>query len=135
MVDKIFTLEEANELLPELKENLQKLQALTDHYERQYRELQQKRLQHEPSPVSTVEDPFFEAEGQLEFMRIEVDLLVENFIRRGVMLKMISPGLIDFPAVLDGEEVLICWKEGEERITHYHGWNEGFIGRKEHPEA
>lgn len=137
MKNKRFTLSEANAILPQLIEDLLRLQALTRQFEDKYQELQKKKALHERSFIRAEDDkdPFFEDESQLEFMRIEADLLIENFTRQGVLLKMINPGLLDFPAVVDGKEVLICWKQGEERITHYHGWNDGFIGRKTHPEA
>lgn len=45
-----------------------------------------------------------------------------------------SIGLVDFPAIIDGEEVYLCWKSDEESITYYHGINEGFRGRKAIPE-
>ena len=41
-----------------------------------------------------------------------------------------SIGLVDFPAIIDGEEVYLCWKSDEESIIYYHGINEGFKGRK-----
>lgn len=44
-------------------------------------------------------------------------------------------GLIDFPAMLDGEEVLLCWRSDEPSITWYHGLNDGFKGRKKIPES
>lgn len=137
MTNKIFTLSEANALLPQLKEDLLKLQTMTTEFEEQYLELQNKKAEYERSPFrkEDAQDPFFEAESQLEFMRIEVKLLIENFNRKGVQLKMINPGLLDFPSVLEGKEVLICWKQGEEQITHFHGYDEGFMGRKKHPEA
>lgn len=43
-------------------------------------------------------------------------------------------GLVDFPAVIDGEEVLLCWRSDEERVTHYHGPMEGYQGRKRIPD-
>ena len=46
-----------------------------------------------------------------------------------------SVGLIDFPAVIDGEEVFLCWRSDEEDILHYHGVNEGYAGRKLIPDA
>jgi hypothetical protein len=135
--DKTFTPEEANSLLPELKLELLHLQVLTRQYESQYRELQRTKAEHRLSDNSpeNEEDPFFEEESRLEFMRIEVDLLMANFERKGVLLKMIHPGLIDFPAVIQGESVLICWREGEEHITHYHGWDDGFVGRRPLPDS
>ncbi|WP_102716549.1 DUF2203 domain-containing protein [Paenibacillus castaneae] len=137
MENKRFTLDEANDLLPQLKEDLLKLQQLTAQFEEQFVLYQKTKAHHKKfaSPVKEKADPFFEIEGQLDFMRMETDMLIENFSRKGVLLKMISPGLIDFPAVLDGEDILICWKEGEEHVSHYHGWNDGFMGRKPFPEA
>ncbi|WP_238590881.1 DUF2203 domain-containing protein [Paenibacillus beijingensis] len=63
------------------------------------------------------------------------DLRFANFARKGVLLKMVEPGLIDFPAVVNGENVLICWKQGETHVTHYHGWHDGYQGRKPLPES
>ncbi len=45
-----------------------------------------------------------------------------------------SVGLVDFPSIIDGEEVYLCWKSDEESIEYYHGINEGFRGRKLIPE-
>jgi hypothetical protein len=49
----------------------------------------------------------------------------------GVQVKDLDIGLIDFSTRYRGAEVLLCWKFGEERITHWHGLTEGFQGRKE----
>jgi len=48
----------------------------------------------------------------------------------GVQLKDLDFGLLDFPCRVDGEIILLCWKLGEADITHWHGTEEGFIGRK-----
>ena len=48
----------------------------------------------------------------------------------GVQVKDIETGLLDFPFVLDDEIVLLCWKLGEKKLTHWHGMQEGFAGRK-----
>jgi len=48
----------------------------------------------------------------------------------GVQVKDLDIGLLDFPCEVDGEIVLLCWKLGEEKITHWHGTEEGFAGRK-----
>jgi len=45
-----------------------------------------------------------------------------------------SIGLVDFPAVINGEEVFLCWRSDEFNIRYYHGINEGYAGRKEIPE-
>src|SRR6201987_3061753 len=48
----------------------------------------------------------------------------------GVQVKDIDIGLLDFPCRVEGEIVLLCWKLGEEKITHWHSPEEGFAGRK-----
>ena len=48
----------------------------------------------------------------------------------GVQVKDLDIGLLDFPCMVDGDVVLLCWKLGEKGITHYHGTSEGFAGRK-----
>ena len=48
----------------------------------------------------------------------------------GVQVKDLDIGLLDFPCEVDGQVVLLCWKLGENAITHWHGMSEGFAGRK-----
>jgi hypothetical protein len=48
----------------------------------------------------------------------------------GVQVKDLDMGLLDFPCVVKGETILLCWKLGEQGITHWHGLQEGFSGRK-----
>jgi len=62
--------------------------------------------------------------------RIEIARRVNAVHERGAILKDLDTGLVDFPALLHGEEVLLCWQLGEERVEHWHGLEEGFAGRK-----
>lgn len=49
----------------------------------------------------------------------------------GVVIKAVLEGLVDFHSWLDGhEEVLLCWKLGEPRISWFHGLEDGFAGRR-----
>lgn len=48
----------------------------------------------------------------------------------GVEVKDLDLGLVDFPALFRGREVLLCWRLGEEDIGWWHGMEEGFRGRK-----
>ncbi len=43
-------------------------------------------------------------------------------------------GLVDFPAVIGGEEVFLCWKSDEDKLLYYHEADSGFAGRKLIPE-
>ena len=48
----------------------------------------------------------------------------------GVQVKDLDIGLLDFPCVVGEEVILLCWKLGEQGITHWHSTTEGFAGRK-----
>jgi hypothetical protein len=58
---------------------------------------------------------------------------VEELNRLGVLVKDLDRGLVDFPALRQGEEVLLCWQVGEDTVAFWHGLDEGFAGRKPLP--
>jgi hypothetical protein len=51
----------------------------------------------------------------------------------GAEIKSLEEGLLDFPAKRGDEDVLLCWKLGEDEIGYWHGVDEGFAGRKPLP--
>ena len=55
---------------------------------------------------------------------------LENIEATGCLVKDLDTGLLDFPAILNDEEVFLCWRLGEDRIRYYHSIHEGFAGRK-----
>ncbi|HXZ81754.1 MAG TPA: DUF2203 domain-containing protein [Terriglobales bacterium] len=48
----------------------------------------------------------------------------------GVQVKDLDIGLLDFPCEVNNEIILLCWKLGERQISHWHGLEEGYAGRK-----
>ena len=59
-----------------------------------------------------------------------LEQLVDELSDVGVELKDYETGLVDFIGRHDGRDVYLCWKLGEEKITHWHELNAGFAGRK-----
>jgi hypothetical protein len=51
----------------------------------------------------------------------------------GVQVKDMDEGLVDFPARHAGRDILLCWKVGEPAVSYWHGLDEGFAGRKPLP--
>ena len=51
----------------------------------------------------------------------------------GAQIKSLEEGLLDFPAKRGDQEVLLCWKLGEDEVRYWHGVDEGFAGRKPLP--
>jgi hypothetical protein len=47
-----------------------------------------------------------------------------------IVLRDLDRGLVDFPAVRDGQEVYLCWQEGEDEIGFWHDPEAGFAGRR-----
>ncbi len=72
--------------------------------------------------------------GELdERLRSERDALAHCVLEiqsQGVQVKDLDRGLVDFPARLDGEDVLLCWHVGEAEIAWYHGPDDGYAGRR-----
>jgi hypothetical protein len=66
----------------------------------------------------------------LERSARDVQAGLEEIQRLGGTTKDLSLGLVDFPHLRDGREVNLCWRYGEERITHWHGLDEGYARRK-----
>jgi hypothetical protein len=58
---------------------------------------------------------------------------VEGIQELGGLVKDVGEGLVDFLSRRDDEDVLLCWKLGEDEIAHWHGLEEGFAGRKPLP--
>ena len=61
----------------------------------------------------------------------ECERLLRQIATHGCQVKDLTSGLCDFPAVVEGRPVLLCWRMDEPAIAHYHGETEGFAGR--HP--
>ena len=60
----------------------------------------------------------------------QLERCIEELNALGVQVKDVDLGLLDFPSVRRGEEVLLCWHVGEEQVEWWHGLEEGYAGRK-----
>ena len=69
-------------------------------------------------------------EAASERERIGVARCVNAIHEQGAIVKSPDEGLIDFPAQREGEEILLCWRLGEDEVAFWHPLEEGFAGRK-----
>lgn len=67
---------------------------------------------------------------QLDSCMSKLEDFVDELSEIGCELKDYQTGLIDFVGQHDGRDVYLCWKMGEERITHWHELDSGFAGRQ-----
>jgi hypothetical protein len=56
--------------------------------------------------------------------------ILREFRQREIQLKDVERGLIDFPAIIGGREVFLCWEQGEADIEHWHDLESGYAGRE-----
>jgi hypothetical protein len=125
-----FTFEEASGLLPWLRSQLGQLEAARQELAR----LQQ-RTETLFREVRT--NGHGEAGRGVSDARQAVDSAVERLTRlgqevadRGILLRDVERGLVDFPALRGGREVYLCWLLGEEDIRFWHDADAGFAGRQ-----
>jgi hypothetical protein len=71
-----------------------------------------------------------ELREQLELRTTELAAIVDELHELGVQVKDLDSGLVDFPALRDGEQVLLCWRLGEDEVAFWHGLEDGFAGRQ-----
>jgi hypothetical protein len=133
MARRYFTPSEANELLAEVRPLAE---SLVEH--RQGMRLAAERRARLTARIAGNGgdlDPQEPGELDEQFQREShaVTQAAERLERLGVLVKDLDTGLVDFPALHKGEEVLLCWQLGEDEVAHWHGVDEGFAGRKPLP--
>jgi hypothetical protein len=131
-MEKLFTIQEANTLLPILESLLKQAMEGKQSMEEIDRELQN--LGHKiflsgGILVDIAAVSKRKAEREKAIQRIKDT--ISEIHATGVQVKDLDVGLLDFPHLVDGETVLLCWKLGEPlNVKHWHGLEEGFAGRK-----
>jgi hypothetical protein len=128
---RYFTRDEAERILPQVEETVRELVAIKEALEEVERELRAEAERISLSGGAFVDAPrIAAARERRQGYASRLQDAVENVHRHGCLLKDLDLGLLDFPTLLRGEEVYLCWKLGEARIDFWHGVEEGFRGRK-----
>jgi hypothetical protein len=131
MSSRTFTLAEAESLLPVLESLLRTAinsKKLIEEFETEQQALHHRIFLNGGTHIDVVSLARRKAE------RVKAEQRAKDAIAEidsiGVQVKDLDIGLLDFPCEVEGEIVLLCWKLGETGITHWHGTQEGFAGRK-----
>lgn len=128
---KIFTLEEAQAVLPVVEALLKRALAARRSSVEIEEELQQLKQRIFVSGGMRVDVlSVVRRRDDLRLYEQQVEETVAEINAIGVEVKDLAAGLLDFPCMLDSEVVLLCWRQGESRITHWHTQQDGFRGRK-----
>jgi hypothetical protein len=117
-----YTVEEARALLPQVREWLAEIHQL------------RRRLKQLDERIAHMISGGADAGG--EAVQTQVKLLAElqgglqEFQRREIQIKDVERGLIDFPAIVGGKEVFLCWEQDEDDIEFWHDLDSGYAGRE-----
>ncbi len=128
---RYFTLQEAESLIPVVKNSLEtaiRAKALIGEIDSEMHELAARVCMAGGMEV----DPGQVVRRKLERISLvrSVEESVNDIQRSGCLVKDLDKGLLDFPALLNGVEVYLCWRLGETKIEWWHSTQEGFAGRR-----
>lgn len=119
---KHYTIEEARALLPDVCkwfEQLELLQAQLSKLDVRLTNL-----------ASTGNDVGGDTVNSSVKAQTELQSILLEFESRGIQIKDLQRGLVDFPALKNGREIFLCWEKGEDDIEFWHDVDSGFSGRE-----
>ena len=120
---KLFTVEEANALLPKLRKLLDDLALHRDA-------LREKAPHLEPILRAAGANGGGRVGSEYGVEAYNLYLAIERIQKLGVLLKDLDMGLLDFPHERDGRVVFLCWHPPEERVQYWHEVEAGYAGRR-----
>jgi hypothetical protein len=124
---RLFTVDEANGLLPVLSPLVKRIfDCLDSLREKSETVIRERRLS---STSPELMKRLQENEAVARLIQ-EIKGAVEEINSYGCVCKGVEQGLVDFPCQLGGEIVFLCWRFGEESVSHWHRVEDGFGGRK-----
>ncbi len=122
LFQKHYTREEANSLLPQVRQWLQRLNELRHQLEKADKR------------VTSLMEGWRDTGGNLvnNWIRTMADMqeILLEFQRREIQIKDLERGLVDFPALVGNKEVFLCWEQDEENVEFWHDLDTGFAGRE-----
>jgi hypothetical protein len=120
--ERHYTREEARALLPPIRQWLKELVQLRADLE--------KAEKHLSSLAAPGRDLGGDSVNRWVRILAGIQAVLLEFYRREIQIKDLDRGLIDFPAILVGKEVFLCWEQAEEDISFWHNLDTGYAGRQ-----
>jgi len=119
---KHYTRDEARALLPQIRQWLKQLSAL------------RRKLNDCDHRLARLMAGGTDVGGETVNRRVrvvaDVNATLAEFQQREIQIKELERGLIDFPAILNGKEVFLCWEQDEDDIEFWHDLHSGYAGRE-----
>ena len=126
-----YTVEQANRTLPLVRRIVEDVVSQYRRWQDRVRELEIVNVgRSETNPVPRAD----ELEREIHALAVEIDGFARELAQLGIQLKDHSLGLVDFPGLVDGREVFLCWRVGEPEVRFWHDKDAGFSGRRPLPQ-
>ena len=130
MSDRHFALEEARALVPWLQQTFDAIEPLRTELASAKDRVRSLMTRVQSNGGSRAEQEIEEATRVLHEAQERIDEHAYAITERGIVLRSVEQGLVDFPSIRDGREVHLCWLAGESDIAHWHEVDTGFAGRQ-----
>jgi len=129
--DKHFTVSEANALLPEIRQLFYRIFSLIEEAQKLQTPITLSGLITPGRTNGKHQNPARTKEEILE----AINRILTEITDQGIVVQDVSRGLIDFPCILNGEEVFLCYELNDgDTLQYWHNLNAGYAGRKPLPE-
>ena len=127
---RLFTLEEASDLIPWLEEKLKELALLYSRLKQSQLDYQDLSRRRNNNGHSSSDEEIESARKDVNKFSGEIESGMEAILQEGILVRHVESGLVDFPSTRDGREVYLCWLLGEKDIGFWHETNVGYSSRQ-----
>jgi hypothetical protein len=131
MAERHFTVADVEALIPALTRIMERVMTANAEASEARERLQSEQRRIDLAGGGVLDRRAWQADrDRIERLTAEMQRGLGEIAELGGVPKDLGLGLVDFLHLRDGREVNLCWKYGERRITHWHGLDEGYAGRK-----
>jgi hypothetical protein len=129
-MERNFTPDEANELLPTVRPLVERMVEAKRALDAAQAEADDVSTRISGTGGGLPPARLAEVDAGVNRRATELAGALEEIQALGVVVKDLDTGLVDFPSVRDGRDVLLCWRLGEDEVAFWHGYDDGFAGRR-----
>ena len=125
-----FTVEQVRTLIPWLQKTFDEMQPLIEQSTDIRRYLDEKSKLIRSNGGANAETDIMQSGESLQKIEGAINQMVASIVDLNVLVKNLQTGLFDFPYVMNGELVYLCWQAGEPDLLYWHTIDSGFAGRQ-----
>ena len=129
-MERNFTPDEANELLPTVRPLVERMVEAKRALDAAQAEADDVSTRISGNGGGLPPARLAEVDAGVNRRATELAGALEEIQALGVVVKDLDTGLVDFPSVRDGRDVLLCWRLGEDEVAFWHGYDDGYAGRR-----